>query len=100
MTVSTYPDWEFRDPRLCNEDLSRLLRSATKAYSKLVSLALALRRSPHRRAAAPGDALAAMPISTGGNPGAQGMKPQRRMLISADRLSCPPAHFAIGRLLR
>jgi len=21
MTVSTYPDWEFRDPRLCDEDL-------------------------------------------------------------------------------
>lgn len=39
VTASTYPDWEFRDPRLCDEDLSRRPRSATKAYSKLVSLA-------------------------------------------------------------
>ncbi|MGO8896085.1 MAG: hypothetical protein ACLP8X_29830 [Streptosporangiaceae bacterium] len=41
MTVSTYPDWEFRDPRLCDEDLSRRPRSEPKAYSRLVSLALA-----------------------------------------------------------
>ena len=48
-----------------------------KAYSKLVSLSWPLRRPPHRRAAAPGDALRPCRSQQAETRGEPGMKPQR-----------------------
>jgi hypothetical protein len=78
MTVSTYPDWEFRDPRLCDEDLSRRPRSATQGGQQ----ARQPRPGPsagHRTAgaAAPGDALWPWRSQQAETLGEPGMKPQR-----------------------
>jgi len=77
MTVSTCPGWEFRDLRLCDEDLSRRPRSATKE----VQQARQPRPGPsagHRAAwaAAPGDALWPRRPQQAENRGEPGMKPQ------------------------
>ena len=58
MTVSTYPDWEFRDPRLCHEDLFADRGQQPKGYSKLVGLTLA---SPPPAAAPPGGSTGVTP---------------------------------------